>query len=50
MLVSEAFSIALPGLIEPVLISREVATKSNQRINANQEFKGEQIKHILIVG
>jgi SulP family sulfate permease len=42
-LASEAFAIALLGLIEAVSISRAVAAKSNQRINPNQEFVGHQI-------
>ena len=38
MLAPEAFAVALLGLIEAVSISRAVATKSNQRIDPNQEF------------
>ncbi|MCI5119195.1 MAG: sodium-independent anion transporter, partial [Candidatus Electrothrix sp. LOE1_4_5] len=41
MLAPEAFAVALLGLIEAVSISRAVATKSNQRINSNQEFIGQ---------
>ena len=46
-LASEAFAIALLGLIEAVSISRAVATKSNQRINANQEFVGQGMSNIF---
>ncbi len=47
MLAPEAFAVALLGLIEAVSISRAVATKSNQRINANQEFIGQGISNIF---
>lgn len=43
---SEAFAIALLGLIEAVSISRAVATKSNQRIDSNQEFIGQGMSNI----
>lgn len=46
VLASEAFAIALLGLIEAVSISRAVATKSNQRINSNQEFIGQGMSNI----
>lgn len=46
MLAPEAFAIALLGLIEAVSISRSVATKSNQRINASQEFTGQGLSNI----
>lgn len=46
-LAPEAFAVALLGLIEAVSISRAVATKSNQRINANQEFIGQGISNIF---
>ena len=45
-LAPEAFAVALLGLIEAVSISRSVATKSNQRINANQEFIGQGLSNI----
>lgn len=45
-LASEAFAIALLGLIEAVSISRAVATKSNQRINSNQEFIGQGLSNM----
>jgi len=47
MLAPEAFAVALLGLIEAVSISRAVATKSNQRINSNQEFIGQGISNIF---
>ena len=46
MLAPEAFAVALLGLIEAVSISRAVATKSYQRINANQEFIGQGMSNI----
>ncbi|HHC74255.1 MAG TPA: SulP family inorganic anion transporter, partial [Thiothrix sp.] len=45
-LAPEAFAIALLGLIEAVSISRAVATKSGQRIDANQEFIGQGLSNI----
>jgi SulP family sulfate permease len=45
-LAPEAFAVALLGLIEAVSISRAVATKSNQRINSNQEFIGQGMSNI----
>ncbi len=47
MLAPEAFAVALLGLIEAVSISRAVATKSNQRIDANQEFIGQGLSNIV---
>jgi len=47
MLAPEAFAIALLGLIEAVSISRSVATKSNQRINASQEFVGQGLSNVV---
>ena len=47
MLAPEAFAIALLGLIEAVSISRAVATKSNQRINSNQEFIGQGMSNVV---
>jgi len=46
-LAPEAFAVALLGLIEAVSISRSVASKSNQRINANQEFIGQGLSNIF---
>ncbi len=45
-LAPEAFAVALLGLIEAVSISRAIATKSNQRINPNQEFIGQGLSNI----
>jgi len=47
MLAPEAFAVALLGLIEAVSISRAVATKSNQRIKANQEFIGQGMSNMF---
>jgi SulP family sulfate permease len=47
VLAPEAFAIALLGLIEAVSISRAVATKSNQRINSNQEFIGQGMSNMV---
>ncbi|MEJ2610202.1 MAG: SulP family inorganic anion transporter [Candidatus Thiodiazotropha sp.] len=46
-LAPEAFAVALLGLIEAVSISRAVATKSNQRINSNQEFIGQGLSNMV---
>jgi len=46
-LAPEAFAVALLGLIEAVSISRSVATKSNQRINSNQEFVGQGMSNVV---
>lgn len=45
-LAPEAFAVALLGLIEAVSISRAVATRSSQRIDANQEFVGQGLSNI----
>jgi SulP family sulfate permease len=47
MLAPQAFAIALLGLIEAVSISRAVATKSNQNIDANQEFIGQGMSNVV---
>jgi SulP family sulfate permease len=47
MLAPEAFAVALLGLIEAVSISRSVATKSNQSIDANQEFVGQGMSNLV---
>lgn len=47
LLAPQAFAIALLGLIEAVSISRSIATKSNQRINANQEFIGQGLSNVV---
>jgi len=46
-LAPEAFAVALLGLIEAVSISRAIATKSNQRINASQEFIGQGLSNVV---
>ncbi|MCP5410034.1 MAG: SulP family inorganic anion transporter [Chromatiaceae bacterium] len=46
MLAPEAFAVALLGLIEAVSISRSISNKSNQRIDANQEFIGQGLSNI----
>lgn len=47
MLAPEAFAVALLGLIEAVSISRAVAAKSSQRIDANQEFIGQGLSNMV---
>ncbi|MFK5985981.1 MAG: SulP family inorganic anion transporter [Pseudomonadota bacterium] len=47
LLAPEAFAVALLGLIEAVSISRAVASKSAQRIDANQEFIGQGMSNIV---
>ncbi len=47
MLAPEAFAVALLGLIEAVSISRSIATKSNQRIDSNQEFVGQGMSNVV---
>ncbi len=47
MLAPEAFAVALLGLIEAVSISRAVANKSSQRIDANQEFIGQGMSNMV---
>ncbi len=46
-LASEAFAVAMLGLIEAVSISRSIASKSNQRISASQEFMGQGLSNIV---
>ncbi|GAB4348143.1 MAG: SulP family inorganic anion transporter [Gammaproteobacteria bacterium] len=46
-LASEAFAVALLGLIEAVSIARAIATRSGQRINGNQEFIGQGLSNIV---
>ena len=46
-LAPEAFAIALLGLIEASSIGRSIATKSNQRIDSNQEFIGQGTSNIV---
>ncbi len=47
MLAPEAFAVALLGLIEAVSISRSIASRSHQRINANQEFIGQGLSNMF---
>jgi len=47
LLASEAFAVALLGLIEAVSISRAIASKSKQRIDGNQEFIGQGLSNII---
>lgn len=47
LLAPQAFAIALLGLIEAVSISRGIATKSNQQIDANQEFIGQGLSNVV---
>jgi len=46
-LASNAFAIALLGLIEAVAIGRSIASKTNQRIDGNQEFIGQGLSNIV---
>ncbi len=42
-----AITVALLGLIEAVAIARSIALTSHQRIDANQEFKGQGLSNIM---
>lgn len=44
---SGAITLALLGLIEAVAIARSIALSSNQRIDGNQEFKGQGLSNIV---
>ena len=44
---SGAITVALLGLIEAVAIARSIALTSHQRIDANQEFKGQGLSNIV---
>ena len=46
-LATSAFAVALLGLIEAVAIGRAIATKTNQRIDGNQEFVGQGLSNLL---
>ena len=46
-LASDAFAIALLGLIEAVSIGKAIATKSGQPLNANQEFIGQGLSNMI---
>lgn len=47
MLATNAFAIALLGLIEAVAIARSIATRSHQRIDGNQEFIGQGLSNMV---
>lgn len=44
---SDSFAVALLGLIEAVAIARSVSTKTNQRIDGNQEIIGQSLSNIV---
>ena len=44
---SGAMTLALLGLIEAVAIARSISLASHQRIDANQEFKGQGLSNII---
>jgi SulP family sulfate permease len=44
---SQAFAVALLGLIEAVSISRAIASRSHQRIDGNQEFIGQGLSNMV---
>lgn len=46
-LAPEALAIALLGLIEAVSISRSIASRSQQRINSDQEFIGQGLSNMV---
>ncbi len=46
-LMSAAFAVTILGLTEAVSIARSVATKSEQRIDGNQEFIGQGLSNII---
>ncbi len=46
-LASNAFAIALLGLIEAVSIGRSIGTRSHQRIDGSQEFIGQGLSNIV---
>ncbi len=46
ILASNAFAVALLGLIEAVAIARAIGTKTHQRIDGNQEFIGQGLSNI----
>jgi len=46
-LASDAFAIALLGLIEAVAIARAIATQTQQRIDGNQEFIGQGLSNLI---
>ncbi len=46
-LAPQAFAVALLGLIEAVSIARSIASKSQQRIDGNQEFIGQGLSNMI---
>jgi SulP family sulfate permease len=46
-LASNAFAVALLGLIEAVAIARAIGTKTHQRIDGNQEFIGQGLSNVV---
>ena len=46
-LATNAFAVALLGLIEAVAIARAIGTKTHQRIDGNQEFVGQGLSNIV---
>ncbi len=46
-LAPQAFAVALLGLIEAVSIARSIASKSQQRIDGNQEFIGQGLSNVV---
>ena len=47
ILASNAFAVALLGLIEAVAIARAIGTKTHQRIDGNQEFIGQGLSNVV---
>lgn len=47
IMASNAFAIALLGLIEAVAIGRSIASKTHQRLDGNQEFIGQGLSNIV---
>lgn len=46
-LATNAFAVALLGLIQTLTLARVIATKSHQRIDSNQEFIGQGLSNII---
>lgn len=46
-LATNAFAVALLGLIQTMTLGRVIATKSHQRIDSNQEFIGQGLSNIV---
>ena len=47
LLLSNAFALAVLGLVQAVAIAQTVAAKSGQQINGNQEFIGQGLSNII---